>query len=81
MESQAKYVCEKVERGALVNVEKVRQEIVKVVYTNGEINLYHDIIVNKAEKDDIPLWQMEQWAILSNVVNYIQYVRCSKKIL
>ena len=31
--------------------------------------------VNNAEKVDTILSQMEQWSILSNVVNYIQYDR------
>ena len=30
----------------------MEQEIDKIDDTNGEINLYHNIIVNKAEKDD-----------------------------
>ena len=56
MENQAEYVYEKVERGDLINVEAVRQEmeqeIDKIDDTNGEISLYHGIIVNKVEKDD-----------------------------
>ena len=39
---------------------------------NGKINPYHEIITNKAEKDDTIISQMEQWSILSNVVNYVQ---------
>ena len=39
--------------------------------TSGEINPYHEIIVNKAERDNTVLTQIEQWSILSNVVNYI----------
>ena len=41
--------------------------------TNGEINLFFDIVVNKVQKDNKLLSQMEQWSILSNLVNYIQY--------
>ena len=56
MESQAKYVYKKVEKGDLINVEMVwqemEQEIDKIDDTNKEIHLYCDIIVNKAEKDD-----------------------------
>ena len=37
--------------------------------TNGKINPYHEIITNKVEKDDAFISQMEQWLILSNVVN------------
>ena len=50
--SQAKYVYKKMENGSSINVEmrrkEMEQEIDKIDDTNGEINLYHDIIVNKA---------------------------------
>ena len=36
---------------------------------NGEINL----IVNNAEKTEPSMTQMEQWSILSNVLNYVQH--------
>ena len=49
--------------------------------TNGEINLFHEIITNKAEKDDIIISQIEQWLILSNVVKFIQYDRHLKIIM
>ena len=51
----------------------MEQEIDEIDDTNGEINLYHDIIINKAEKDNTLLSHMEQWSILSAVVNSIQY--------
>ena len=35
-------------------------------------------MVNNAEKVDTILSQMEQWSILSNLVNYIHYNRHSK---
>ena len=40
-----------------------------------EINPYHEIIANKVEKDNKDILQMEQWSILSNIVNYVQYDR------
>ena len=43
--------------------------------TSGEINPDHEIIVNKAERGNAILSQMEQWSVLSNVVNYVQYNR------
>ena len=46
--------------------------------TSDKINPYHKIIVNKAEGDNTILLQMEQWLILSNIVNYIQYDRHPK---
>ena len=36
--------------------------------------------MNNAEKTDTILSQMEQWSILSNVVNYIQYDRHPKNL-
>ena len=50
----------------------------KIDDTNGKINLYHEIIVNKAERDNAIISQMEQWSILSNVINYLQYNRHPK---
>ena len=43
--------------------------------TSRDINLYRELIVNKSGKTDTILSQMEQWSILSNVVNCIQYNR------
>ena len=42
---------------------------------NGEINPYRELIVNNAEKPEPPMTQMEQWSILSNVLNYVQHSR------
>ena len=36
---------------------------------------YRELIVNNAERVDTILSQMEQWSILSNIINYIQYNR------
>ena len=47
--------------------------------TNGEINPNHEIITSsKVEKDGTFISQMEQWSILSSIVNYIQYNRHPK---
>ena len=56
-------------------MDTLKQEIEldKMDDTNGEINPYQEIITNKAEKDDTIISQMEQWSILSNVVNYVPY--------
>ena len=37
------------------------------------MNPYKELIVNNAEKIEPVLTQMEQWSILSNILNYIQY--------
>ena len=36
-------------------------------------NLYMELVVNNAGKIESMLSQMEQWSILSNVINYVQY--------
>ena len=41
--------------------------------TSGNENLYREIIVNNAGKIETTLSQMEQWSILSNIINYVQY--------
>ena len=68
--------------GSVINIYTIKQEmdqkVDKMDDTSREINSYHEIIVNKAERDKTILSQMEQWSILSNVVNYIQYDRHPK---
>ena len=41
--------------------------------TNGDTNLYKELIKHNAEKIELLLAQMEQWSILNNTLNYIQY--------
>ena len=41
--------------------------------TSGETNPYCELIFNNAEKIEPMMTQMEQWSILSNVLNYIQH--------
>ena len=53
----------------------MEQDLNRLDDTCGDINPYCEIIVNNAEKHDTILLQMEQWSILSNMVNYIQYDR------
>ena len=86
MEDQVKYIYKKVETENVVKVDPIKQEIEedkldKMDDTNGEINPYHEKTTNKVEKDNIIISQMEQWSILSNVVNYIQYDSYPKIIM
>ena len=75
---QAKYVYKKVETGE-INMDTIQQEIEqekqlnRMDDRNGEINLYGELIVNDVEKIEPPMTQMEQWSILSNVLNYVQH--------
>ena len=79
MNDQARHVYKKTESGSIINIDTIKQEIDqdvdKINDTNGKINPYHKIIVNKVERDDTIISQMEQLSLLSNVVNYVQYNR------
>ena len=46
--------------------------------TTGETNLYRELIVNNTEKLEPSMTQMEQWSILSNILNYMQYDKYPK---
>ena len=65
--------------GIVINVDTIKQEIDqdidKIGDTSDKIIPYHEIIVNIVERDNTVLSQMEQWSILNNVINYIQYDR------
>ena len=51
-------------------IEQERQ-LDKMDDTSGEINPYKELIVKNAEKIEPLMMQMEQWSILSNVLNYV----------
>ena len=40
---------------------------------SGEVNQYRELVVNNAEKIEMYKTQMEQWSILSNLLNYVQH--------
>ena len=48
--------------------------------TNGNENPYRELIVNNVGKIETSLSQMEQWLILSNVINYVQYNKYPKNL-
>ena len=56
-------------------VQEMEQEeqVSKIDDTNGETNPYCELIVNNAEKVEPLMMQMEQWSLLSNVLNYVQH--------
>ena len=68
----------------IININMIKQEteqgweLNKLGDTGGDVNPSRELIVNNAEKIDTVLSQMEQWSILINVVNYIQYDRHPK---
>ena len=61
--------------GEIINTEMIEKEIEqerqldKMDDTSGETNSYKELIVNNAEKIEPLMTQMEQWLILSNVLN------------
>ena len=68
----------------MINIEILQQDLEherqldKIPDTSGDTNPYREVIVNNAEKIEPLLRQMEQWSILSNMLNYKQYDRYSK---
>ena len=40
---------------------------------SGEVNPYRELVVNNVEKIEMQKTQMEQWSILSNLLNYVQH--------
>ena len=78
---QTRYIYRKVETGEIINTDMIEQEIEqekqlsKIDDTSGETNPYQELIVNNAEKIEPLMTQMEQWSILSNVLNYVQHNR------
>ena len=49
------------------------RELGRIDDTSREINPYKELPVNKVEKIEPILTQIEQWSILSNTLKYIQY--------
>ena len=58
----------------------MEQDLNSLDDASGDISPYQKLVVNNAEKVDAILSQVEQWSILSNIVNYIQYNRYTKKL-
>ena len=52
-----------------------QEHLSKIDDMSGETNPYRELIVNNEEKIEPLMTQMEQWSILSNVLNYIQHDR------
>ena len=67
--------------GETINIDTIQQEVEQEEQLNkfddtcGETNSYREMIVNNPEKIAPLMTQVEQWSILSNVLNYIQHDR------
>ena len=53
-------------------------EIDRMDNNSGDENPYKELIINNACKVESALTQMEQWSILSNIINYVQYSKIPK---
>ena len=78
---QTRYIHRKVETWEIINTDMIEQEIEqekqlsKIDDTNRETNPYQELIVNNTEKVETIMTEMEQWSIMSNVINYGQHSR------
>ena len=78
---QTRHVYKKVETGESINADMIQQEVEQEKQLNkldddsGEENPYRELIINNAEKIEVQKTQMEQWSILSNMLNYVQHSR------
>ena len=78
---QARYIYKKVETGESINADTVQQEkdqeklLSKLDNDNGEENVYRELVINNAERIEMQKTQVEQWSILSNLLNYVQHSR------
>ena len=69
----------KAETGESINADTIQQEVEqekqlnKLDDDNGEENPYRELIINNAEKIEMQKTQMEQWSILSNMLNCVQH--------
>ena len=74
-----KLYIQKVELGSLINKSTIKEELDvdvdldRMDDNSGDENPYKKLIVNNADRVEMLQLQMEQWSILSNVINYVQY--------
>ena len=55
--------------------QEIDRQLNRIDHTSRDRNPCKELIVNNAEKIEPLLTQMQQWSILSNILNYIQYDR------
>ena len=84
MPQQTSFVYKKVKLGSLINKNTMMEELDADVEldrmdnNNGDENPYRDLIVNNADRVEMSDSQMEQWSILSKVINYVQHSKNPK---
>ena len=81
---QADYLYRKLELGSLINKNTMKEEIDQDVEldkmddNSGDEKPYRELIVHNAGRIENTLSQIEQWSILSNVINYVPYSKNPK---
>ena len=81
---QTEYAYKKLELRSLINKNTMKEEtnpgieLNRIDNNSGDKNPYRKLIVNNASKIENVVSQMEQWSILSNVINYVQYSKNPK---
>ena len=76
--------AKKTEFSEMINTDTLQQKIEherhlnKIDNNSRDTNPYREFIVNNAQEIEPLLAQMEQWSILSNTLNYIQYDKHQK---
>ena len=67
------------ETGETINVDTMKLEIEQEKQLSqmdddsGEVNPYRELVVNNAGKIEMERTQIEQWSILSNLLNHVQH--------
>ena len=80
---QARHSYKKVELEGVVSIATIKQKIEednlsKDNLDDDKVNTHHNIIINNINMENIMTSQMEQWSLLSNMVNYVPYDRNPK---
>ena len=81
MPRQTNFIYKKVELGSLINKNTMKEELDADVEldrmdnNNGDESPYRDLMVNNVNGVEMSYLPMEQWSILSNLINYVQHSR------
>ena len=81
---QTEYIYKNVELESLINNNTMKEETDQDIEldsmddNSGDKNLYGEVILNNAGNIENTLSQMEQWSLLNNMVNYVQYSKNPK---
>ena len=82
---QTDFIYKKVELGSLINQNTIKEELDADIEldrmddNSGDEKPYKELIINNAYTIENALPQMEQWSILSKVINYVHYNKDPKK--